>query len=255
MKVKFSIIFFFLILIANLTAVEVPFYEGETLTFTVKYGIISAGEASLQTKSSVYQGSPVWHLSTKAKTYSFFDKIYKVRDTVESWWDKNNLQPYKFSKNLQEGHYRQHRVHIYDHSSLSSTYKKWNFKNQVFENSEMEIPAGTQDILSAFYLARTKNLQVGKPIIVNITADGRNMPTEILVHRKEQQKTIFGNIECLVIEPKLKGEAIFKQSGRILIWVTNDEYKIPVRLESKITIGSFVATLKSAEQVPYKIQL
>ncbi|HQO18189.1 MAG TPA: DUF3108 domain-containing protein, partial [Candidatus Cloacimonas sp.] len=63
------------------------------------------------------------------------------------------------------------------------------------------------------------------------------------------------NIECLVIEPKLKGEAIFKQSGRILIWVTNDEYKIPVRLESKITIGSFVAILKSAQQVPYKIQV
>jgi len=255
MKVKFSIIFFFLILIANLTAVEVPFYEGETLTFTVKYGIISAGEASLQTESSVYQGSPVWHLSTKAKTYPFFDKIYKVRDTVESWWDKNNLQPYKFSKYLQEGHYRQHRVHIYDHSSLNSTYKKWSFQNQVFENSEMEIPPGTQDLLSAFYLVRTKNLQVGKPIMVNITADGRNMPTEIVVHRKEQQKTIFGNIECLVIEPKLKGEAIFKQSGRILIWVTNDAYKIPVRLESKITIGSFVATLKNAEQVPYKIQI
>jgi len=191
MKVKFYTIFFFLILMVNLTAMEVPFGEGEKLTFTIKYGLVSAGEATLEAKSSVYQGSPVWHLSTKAKTYPFFDKIYKVRDSVESWWDKNNLQPYKFSKNLQEGHYRQHRVHIYDHSSLNSTYKKWSFKNQVFENSEMEIPPGTQDLLSAFYLVRTKNLQVGKPIMVNITADGRNMPTEILVHRKEQQKNHF----------------------------------------------------------------
>jgi len=191
MKVKFYTIFFFLILMVNLTAMEVPFGEGEKLTFTIKYGLVSAGEATLEAKSSVYQGSPVWHLSTKAKTYPFFDKIYKVRDTVESWWDKNNLQPYKFSKYLQEGHYRQHRVHIYDHSSLNSTYKKWSFKNQVFENSEMEIPPGTQDLLSAFYLVRTKNLQVGKPIMVNITADGRNMPTEILVHRKEQQKNHF----------------------------------------------------------------
>jgi len=156
MKVKFYTIFFFLILMVNLTAMEVPFGEGEKLTFTIKYGLVSAGEATLEAKSSVYQGSPVWHLSTKAKTYPFFDKIYKVRDTVESWWDKNNLQPYKFSKNLQEGHYRQHRVHIYDHSSLNSTYKKWSFKNQVFENSEMEIPPGTQDLLSAFYLVRTK---------------------------------------------------------------------------------------------------
>jgi len=197
MKVKFYTIFFFLILMVNLTAMEVPFGEGEKLTFTIKYGLVSAGEATLEAKSSVYQGSPVWHLSTKAKTYPFFDKIYKVRDSVESWWDKNNLQPYKFSKNLQEGHYRQHRVHIYDHSSLNSTYKKWSFKNQVFENSEMEIPPGTQDLLSAFYLVRTKNLQVGKPIMVNITADGRNMPTEILVHRKEQQKNHFRQYRML----------------------------------------------------------
>ena len=58
----------------------------------------------------------------------------------------------------------------------------------------------------------------------------------------------------MVIEPKLKGEAVFKQSGRILIWITNDEYKIPVRLESKITIGSFVAVLKSAQQVPLRVR-
>ncbi|HNV92996.1 MAG TPA: DUF3108 domain-containing protein [Candidatus Cloacimonas sp.] len=255
MKAKLGLTCLLLVLTLNLIAAAVPFRDGEKLTFTVKYGIVSAGEASLQARSSVYQGSPVWYLSTTAKTYPFFDKVYKVRDRVESWWDKDTLLPYKFSKNLQEGNYRQHRVHIYNHQEKSSTYQKWSFKKSVFENTEMVIPEGTQDILSAFYLMRTKKLEVGKSVMVNITADGRNMPTEVVVHRKEKQKTIFGNVECLVIEPKLKGEAIFKQSGRILIWLTNDDYKIPVRLESKITIGSFVATLTSAQQVPFKIQL
>ena len=233
MKAKLGLTCLLLVLTLNLIAAAVPFRDGEKLTFTVKYGIVSAGEASLQARSSVYQGSPVWYLSTTAKTYPFFDKVYKVRDRVESWWDKDTLLPYKFSKNLQEGNYRQHRVHIYNHQEKSSTYQKWSFKKSVFENTEMVIPEGTQDILSAFYLMRTKKLEVGKSVMVNI----------------------FGNVECLVIEPKLKGEAIFKQSGRILIWLTNDDYKIPVRLESKITIGSFVATLTSAQQVPFKIQL
>jgi len=52
----------------------------------------------------------------------------------------------------------------------------------------------------------------------------------------------------------LRSDAVFKQSGRILIWVTDDEYKIPVKMESKITIGSFVAYLTSASQVPLKIK-
>jgi hypothetical protein len=232
----------------------VAFMDGEKLTFSVKYGLISAAEATLEAKTASYNGTPVWSLSTKARTYPFFDKVFKVRDKVESWWDKDTLLPYKFSKNLQEGKYRQHRVHVYDHTRGSSSYQRWDFKKNVYDISEMDIPDNTQDILSAFYSVRNAQLSVGNPISVNIVADGRSMPTQIIIHRKEKLKTIFGEKECLVIEPKLKGEAVFKQSGRILIWLTNDEYKIPVRLESKITIGSFVATLQEAWQVPYKVK-
>ncbi len=233
-------------------AFAVPFMDGEKLVFDVKYGLVNAAEATLEARTSNYQGKPVWHLSTNARTHSFFDKVFKVRDRVESWWDKDRLLPYKFAKNLQEGKYRQHRVHIYDHAAGNTTYQKWSFSDSRFENSVMDMPANTQDILSAFYYVRSVPLSVGKSVYVDITADGRAMKTEVVVHRRETVKSIFGKVNCLVIEPKLRGEAVFKQSGRILIWLTDDEYKIPVRLESKITIGSFVATLKSASQVPLK---
>lgn len=229
-----------------------PFMDGEKLVFDVKYGLVNAAEATLEARTSSYQGKPVWHLSTHARTHNFFDKVFKVRDRVESWWDKETLLPYKFAKNLQEGNYKQHRVHIYDHAVGNSTYQKWSFSDSRFENSVMDIPANTQDILSAFYYVRSQPLVVGKSLYVDITADGRAMKTEIVVHRRETQNTIFGRVNCLVIEPKLRSEAVFKQSGRILIWLTDDEYKIPVRMESKITIGSFVASLKSASQVPLK---
>jgi len=232
----------------------VVFMDGEKLTFHVKYGLINAAEATLEAKTSSYQGAAVWSLSTTARTHPFFDKVFKVRDKVESLWDKDLLLPHKFSKNLQEGKYRQYRVHTYNQQANSSTYQRWDFKKSVFDSSEMDIPPASQDILSAFYSVRNAPLSVGKSVMVSIVADGRVMKTEIKVHRKEMLKTIFGEIECLVIEPKLRGDAVFKQSGRILIWLTNDEYKIPVRLESKITIGSFVATLEEARQVPYKVK-
>ena len=230
------------------------FMDGEKLTFNVKYGIVNAAEATLEARTSVYQGTPVWYLTTNARTHNFFDKFFKIRDRVESWWDKESLLPYKFSKNLQEGRYRQHRVHIYDHARRRTTYQRWSFRENRFENSEMDMPIDAQDILSAFYYVRSQPLQVGKSVMVNITADGRNMPTEVLVHRKEKVKSIFGEVECLVIEPMLKGEALFKQTGNILIWVTNDAFKIPVKLESKISFGSFTATLVSAQKVPLKLK-
>lgn len=243
-----------IILLSAMSLSAAVFMDGEKLTFNVKYGIVNAAEATLEARTSVYQGTPVWYLTTNARTHSFFDKFFKIRDRVESWWDKESLLPYKFSKNLQEGRYRQHRVHIYDHARRRTTYQRWSFRENRFENSEMDMPIDAQDILSAFYYVRSQPLQVGKSVMVNITADGRNMPTEVLVHRREKVKSIFGEVECLVIEPKLKGEALFKQTGNILIWVTNDAYKIPVQLESKISFGSFTATLVSAQKVPLKLK-
>ncbi len=245
---------FILLLICLAGLQAMPFMDGEKLTFKVKYGLIHPAEATLEARTATYLDAPVWQLTTSAKTYPFFDKVFKIRDRVDSWWDKNTLLPYKFSKNLQEGSYKQHRVHIYNQSQGSTVYKCWDFKKKEFTDSEMDIPTNSQDILSAFYAVRSTTLKVGNLVILNIVADGRVMKTEVVVHRTEKIKTIFGDTDCLVIEPKLKGEAVFKQSGRILIWVTNDEYKIPVRLESKITIGSFVAVLDSAEQVPYKVR-
>nr|MDK2850539.1 hypothetical protein [Candidatus Cloacimonadota bacterium] len=230
------------------------FMDGEKLTFNVKYGIISAAEATLEARTSVYQGAPVWYLSTNASTHAFFDRFFRVRDRVESWWDKESLLPYKFAKNLQEGRYRQHRVHIYDHARGKTTYQRWSFDESRFKNTEMDMPIDSQDILSAFYWVRQQDLVVGESVLVNITADGRNMPTEVVVHRAERLSTIFGDVDCLVIEPKLQGEAIFKQTGNIYIWITNDDYKIPVKLESKISFGSFTATLVSAEKIPLKLR-
>ncbi len=243
-----------IILLSAMSLSAAVFMDGEKLTFNVKYGIVNAAEATLEARTSVYQGTPVWYLTTNARTHNFFDKFFKIRDRVESWWDKESLLPYKFSKNLQEGRYRQHRVHIYDHARRRTTYQRWSFRENRFENSEMDMPIDAQDILSAFYYVRSQPLQVGKSVMVNITADGRNMPTEVLVHRKEKVKSIFGEVECLVIEPMLKGEALFKQTGNILIWVTNDAFKIPVKLESKISFGSFTATLVSAQKVPLKLK-
>lgn len=244
-----------IILLALCSALyPVAFKDGEKLTFKVKYGIVSAGEAVLEAKSSTYQGNPVWHLSTTAKTYSFFDPFFKVRDKVESWWDKNTLLPYKYSKILQEGSYRQQRIHTFDQQGRSTYYQKWSYKDEAWTNEAQELPFTTQDMLSAFYSVRNLDLRPGKAVNVNITSDGRSVPTEIAVHRREKVQSIFGTIDCLVIEPRVKSDAIFKQSGNIQIWVSDDAYKIPVKLQSAVTFGSFVATLIDAQNVPYVIK-
>ena len=136
----------------------VAFQDGEKLTFNVKYGLVSAGSAVMEARSSTYQGRSVWYLSTNARTHPFFDSFFRVRDKVESWWDKDDLLSHKFSKTLQEGGYRQYRIHTYDQKNRTTTYQKWSFKNEKWITKEMALPFTTQDVLSAFYYVRNQSL-------------------------------------------------------------------------------------------------
>ncbi len=225
------------------------FSQGEKLTFKVKFGVVSAGEAALQIQEEVYGDSTaVYRITSLAKTNSFFDKVYKVRDNITSIWDKKKLSSRQFTKRLHEGSYRQLRIHSYYPEQGFTFYKKYDFKKRKMKESRMDIAGDTQDILSAFYWIRQRDLEVGKSEFVNVTADGVNYNAEVKVHKIETIDTPLGEKECFLIEPILKGEAIFKQTGKIFIWITNDEKKIPVKLRSKFAFGSFYAILEKIEK-------
>ena len=245
-----KIIIFLLIMISIFLN---AFENGEKLTFKIKYGVISAGEATLKITETTYKDTiPCYLIESLSKTNSFFDNIYKVRDKMESIWEKRRLVTLRFTKKLREGKYRQHRIHFYYPDLGFTIYTKFGRKTKKPKEKRMDIPPGTQDIFTAFYYFRLQDFSVGDTLTINVTADGRNYPADIVVHRTETIETIFGEKECFVIEPILKGEAIFKQTGKILIWLTADEHKIPVKMSSKIIFGSFKAILKNAKNVPYK---
>jgi len=229
------------------------FQSGEKLTFVVSYGGINAAEATLEVNDYMYNNQiPSYRITSNAKTYPFFDTFFKVRDSIEAIWDKNRKVSLRFTKNLNEGKYRQYRVSMYDPDTKTCLYRRWQYKQNRFKDKETTILDNTQDIFSAFYLTRMQDLKVGRDIYIRCSTDGINYTTRVVIHRIEKVNTIFGQKECLVIEPKLAGEAIFKQTGQILIWVTNDQYKIPVQLESKISFGKFRARLSDAVNVPYE---
>jgi hypothetical protein len=236
------------------TGLQAIITDGESLTFSINYGVVSAAEATLEVKSSTYQDKPIWRLNSSAKTYPFFDSVFLVRDTVQSFWDKETLTSLRFFKHLNEGNYHQYRIHTYNHEQLTSSYMTWNFKKKTKKLRQVVILPKTQDILSAFYLTRQQILVPGKSVLINVTTDGKTYVTQVVVHRRETIDSIYGKKSCLVIEPKLKSEGVFKQSGRILIWITDDIYKVPLRMTSKVAVGAFTATLKSAKHVPYPLK-
>jgi hypothetical protein len=215
------------------------FKVGEKLTFIIRYGIIKAGSSTMSIPEIVDRnGYECFKIITEARSSKFFSAFFKVRDQVVSYMDRNGLYTRGFEKHLREGNYRSDRYVEYNQvNGWAVTNKK----------DSLQIPPCVQDILTTFYYIRTQNLEVGKSIFVDNHADNKLYPLEVKVHKKERIKVKAGKFDCIVVEPILRASGIFKSKGRLLVWLTDDERKIPVQMKSKIIIGYITAELKKIE--------
>ncbi|NIV16633.1 MAG: DUF3108 domain-containing protein [Aliifodinibius sp.] len=238
------------------------FRIGEKLRFKIRYGFIKAGEATMEVKDiiTIRDSVPVYHILTTAKSTKAFDLVYKVRDSVETFIDMNGLFSWKFYKRLREGGYKMDLLAEYNHRYGIANVKKIRYHSDEplrVKNKEtfyLSIPPYIVDILASFYYVRTQDLRVGEPIYMTNHDNQKIYDLKVIVQKKERIKVDAGEFNCVVVIPRLKGEAIFKQKGELWVWLTDDEYKIPVQMKSKVAVGSITTELTDIEGVPQPIK-
>jgi hypothetical protein len=102
-------------------------------------------------------------------------------------------------------------------------------------------------IMSAFYYVRTMPLTVGDTTRFSAVSGKKRYELKVLVHGRESLKTAIGKVNTVKVEPVLDGDGIFNSKGRIFIWLTDDDRRIPVLMECEIALGSIKAKLIKAE--------
>ncbi len=211
---------------------------GEKLVFAVKYFNITAGFGILDVKDMTeINGRKVYRIEAIARTSPFFETFYRVRDIITSYMDVKGLFSWKYSKHLEEGGYR--------HDSFMEFFHKEGYA-QKSDGSKCDIPAFVQDVLSEFYYFRA-TYKGEDEFYINVASDECKF-YQILVKKLRYEKVTVdaGEFDCVVIQPFLKYEGIFRQKGDIWIWLTNDERLMPVLVKSQIVIGTIDAVLQSA---------
>jgi len=217
--------------------VHLAFAPGEELNFAVKYGMVRAGDARLEVEGyEVVDGEHAYRLVSTARSSRFFSTFFEVDDRIESLWSIEQKLPLRFEKHIREGNYSKDETIDFDHQKGVAVYGN---------GEEKEILPGAQDVLSAFYFVRNHRLVPGDTVVVPNHSGGENYPLEVVVMRKERIKVEAGEFSCIVLEPLLKTAGLFKQEGRLTIWMTDDSRHMPVLMKSKVAVGSIVAELES----------
>jgi hypothetical protein len=223
------------------------FKEGEKLTFDVKYGFVTAGIAVMQIpKIKKISGRNAYHVTFEVNTVPSFDWIFKVRDRYETYIDVEGIFPWRFEQHIREGSYSR---------DFSAFFDQRKGKAKTSEG-EYEIPKYVNDIFSAFYLARTfnySNLKVNDRIHLKNFYKDKVYDLDVKYHGKEVIEVAAGKFSCIIVEPLVQEGGLFKSEGNIIVWLTDDELRVPVKVKTKVVIGSIDAELTKYEGLAGKL--
>ena len=178
-----------------------------------------------------------------ARSADWITVFFPVEDRIESILTATSDSKLGLSKShsmkTREGKHRRDREVQFNHAKGIAYYKD----NLNGEKSELPIAAATLDTLSSFYFVRTLNLEVGKSVFLTILDNKKIWKVEVQVLRKEKIKTSLGTFDTIVIKPLMQSEGIIDKKGEMLIWLTDDKRLLPVKMKTKVKIGSVTATL------------
>lgn len=222
------------------------FGKGERFVYDVSYGIIPAGTAGIEIQPQLitHRQAPCYHIYTWARSAKAFDLFFRVDDQVDAYMDARGIFTWYFEKRLNEGSY--HDVKQVDYDQREG----WAYTVDDGEPTDTSrIPLFVQDAISALYYFRLQpELEVGKSLFIEVHDIRKTYPLRIDIVKREKIKVPAGMFDCYKVEPVLESAGIFKSTGRIFIWFSTDEKRIPVLMKTKVLIGSITAYLK--EYVP-----
>jgi hypothetical protein len=224
--------------------------SGERLTYRVYYTVagvyIGAGEAIFTNTLERFNGKDVYHSVGEGRTFSGYDKMYKVRDRYESYIDTATMQPYKFIRNVSEGDYK-----VYENISFIKS------ANTAITNQGVyKVPSCIQDVMSA--VSYTRNLNFGR------LNPGDSIPFDLFMDRevhhlyirylgKEVIRTKYAKFRAIKFRPLLIKSNMFEAGEKMTIWVSDDPNHVALRIESPIVVGKVKVDMIDYKNLRYPL--
>lgn len=225
------------------------FKPGEKLTYVVHYGFVNAGLAIVELKESdrKIQGRPVWHAVGKGYSLGAFSAFYKVDDKYETYFDAQGVFPWVFRRSVSEGGFEFKQDYIYNQSRREVTTQ---------EQKTHKVPGSVQDMLSAFYYARTIDFSTAKPgdvYTIETFLDNELWPLRMKFVGRETIKLRNGKYRCMKFQPVVQEGRIFKGNDDLNVWITDDGNRIPVLAQAKVIVGSIKMELSGYDGLVHPI--
>jgi hypothetical protein len=243
---KKAVLLFFLFVTTNsFVGQDEAFTTGEWIKLRIHYGLINAGYATLEVKDAVRDNKKVHHVVGKGYTVGMAKFFFKVEDDYQSFFDKETNKPYQFLRKIDEGGYTKHQEGFFNQDSNLVTVK--DYKNNT--QKTFPVSENIQDIVSSFYYLRNhpqiNKLKIGESITIDMFFDDESTKFKLKFIGREDIKSKFGKVSCMVFKPLVQAGRVFKENESVTVWISDDENRVPIRVQADLAVGSLKADLDS----------
>ena len=210
----------------------------EKLVFSLSWTGIPVGIA---TQEIVDEGE-VRRIVSTARSNDWLSTFFPVDDRTESILEKSGPFPGKprtFKMLFKEGSRVRDREISFNAAGRTAHYHDRKNGKQL----SIALEPDTFDIYSSFYYVRHQPLEPGKSLYINVLDSKKLHRIEVRVLQRERITVPAGDFNTIKIEPMVKPVGVFEGKRGAYIWLTDDERRIPVKAQTKVTVGSVTAVL------------
>jgi Protein of unknown function (DUF3108) len=211
-----------------------PFTVGERMEYDVKFGIFRVGRASMEVVDvDTIRGEPAYHVAFVIRGRAIF---YSMSDSLQSWFTVRDLTSLRFYQDNDENGDR--RVNHYEiHPDLG-----FYVQNQRDTNTTTARPL---DDASFFYFARTLPLENGHTYSLPRYFKPDRNPVTLQVLGRDTVNVPYGRFAVVAVRPTFKSRGLFGEGGQATVWLSDDEFRIPVAIRTRLSVGSLTMNLRA----------
>ena len=231
-----------------------PFQPGERLDYDVTWSVFRAGTVSSTLQSEGEGAEDHYTVTTTARSQGFVSLLFKVQNEFRSFFDPRSLCSERISKKINEGRRRKETEIVFDSQRKLAILDERDLSKpqEPPKHAENPIPACVEDVVAAFYYLRRQEFQTGKPLYLPVNDGSKTYDVTLEVQAVETVQTPMGSRSAIRVEPKVFS-GLFKRKGRMLVWFSDDEQHLPLRIKFVISVGTITGTLRSVARVGGKL--
>lgn len=238
---------------------ENAFQNGEELTYKIYYNLnfiwIPAGEVTFK----VFDEAAQYHYQAIGETYNSYEWFFSVEDTYDSWVDKTTLLPNYSERSVNEGNYHIFEKIAFNQSAKKTTVWRADKRGEPETKTEHSINNQVHDVLSILYQLRNIDFgsqEVGYTLPFSVFMDKEEFPLKLRYLGKTARKRVrgMGRYKTLKFQPAVIAGNVFKEDSSMSVWVSDDQNRIPVLIESPVSVGSVKMVLKKYSGLKYPFE-